>query len=906
MSPAAPSPGPTDRFAFGRFVLQASTRQLLVDGAPAKLGARAFDLLLALAERRERMVSKNELLDLVWPGLVVEEANLTVQVSSLRKLLGPTAIATIPGRGYRFMAPLLAGEEAGASPAAVRMTRAESPAAPRWTPTAPAAPSEPPFTIAPGLAPPTATPESPMPGAAAGTAPGVARGNVPRRLPPLVGRDDDLRALLAQIETQALVTITGAAGMGKTALAHAAAHALRERWRDGAWFVDLAPVTSAEQLVPAVAQTLGVTLPASGTALEARDHLVGVLSSMSALLVLDNCEQVVDAAGALAQAIVSSAPGVRLLATSQELLRVPREVRFRLDPLAIPAPGADRPGPDAALQFGAVGLFVRRAMADDPRFALSSENVQAVTDICRHLDGLPLAIELAAARVRLLGVRGLQQRLGERFRLLTGGARSAPQRHQTLHAAIDWSHSLLSAVEQTVLRRLGVFVGGFSLELAQALAQDSQLDEWAVLDAIGALVDKSMVVADAGERPRYRLLETTRSYALEKLAAAGEEVAWAKRHAEVVCEFFGRTEEARGGEQGTLSYAEFLQRLTPELDNARAALAWAGGDAGDPHLAIALIGASSAVFAALGLSLEARRSVLGLHAHVDDTVHPQRAALFWLGVCALGKSGQLPQDLTLDAAHRCQRLYRVAGARRRLYQALLKTAWYLSFVGESQAASALLPELLSLEDAMPAWLRAERWHVQGFIATGLERFGDALEACRQQRALLLHEPGEGHGLIRAEADLIHGLNMLHRYDEAIALAQTVIAREQGEHSGSMAVVLLRLMTAQIESHRVEEAWDTCRRALPGWRRDGTMPLVCGWLAVLAARSGRHADAVRLGAAASGYQRRARIENWPSIRLARERLRESLAAQALPAEETERLQREGEALDEAAIAALCAA
>ena len=347
-------------------------------------------------------------------------------------------------------------------------------------------------------------------------------------------------ALLAQLQAQRLVTLVGASGMGKTALAQVAAQALHGHFRHGVWWVDLTTVSDPALLPQRVAQALHIAQPQSGST---ADHLVAVLASMSLLLVLDNCEHLVDAAGALAERIVSHANGVQVLATSQELLNVPSEALFKLGPLALPAVAASAGASSNVLshdqvgQFGAIQLFVQRARTADARFALSPDNAQAVAHICRHLDGLPLAIELAAARVRLLGVHGLLDKLGERFRVLTGGARTAMRRHQTLRAALDWSHALLSGTEQVVLRWLGVFVGGFSLELVQALAQDEGIDEWAVLDALSGLVDKSPVIADsaeATEAPRYRLLETTRVYALEKLAEAGETDAWIARHARVV------------------------------------------------------------------------------------------------------------------------------------------------------------------------------------------------------------------------------------------------------------------------------------------------------------------------------------------------------------------------------------
>ena len=858
------------QFVFGSCVAQPAARQLLVGGEPAKLGGRAFDLLLALIERRERVVSKNELLDLVWPGLVVEENNLQVHVSALRKLLGPAAIATIPGRGYRFTAALDGVSTSAAAPA-------DRQAAP----------------VPANLAPATSTPAPALEPAAS------APGNLPRHLSPLIGRDDELGLMLAQIETHRLVTVVGSAGMGKTVLAQAAAHALRKRWRDGAWFVELAPVTDPAQLVQAVAQALRITLPAAGPP---QDQLVSVLGSQTLLLVLDNCEHLVDAAGSLAQAIVERATGVRLLATSQELLNIPDEKLFKLSPLAVPAAG----GGEADIeQFGAVRLFTERAQAVDPRFKLSAANAEAVVDICRRLDGLPLAIELAAARVRMLGVQGLRDKLGERFRVLTGGARTSMRRHQTLHAAIDWSHALLAVNEQTVLRRLGVFVGGFSLELAQQLAHDEQLDEWAVLDALSGLVDKSLVVADAGELPRYRLLETTRAYALEKLGDADETNAWLERHARTVCELFERTEAARYGERGMLSMAAFMQRLVPELDNVRAALDWATGEVAELAIAVALAGASAEVFRQLGLAHEALRRMLALQAGVDDSVAPQRAALFWRELCWLGNVGRLPQALLLDAADRAPPIYRANGERRRLHQALIGRAWALNLAGDPNGAAAMLPEILSLEDpAWPAWMRCKRLNLQGFVYHIQQRFDDALSAHRELQAQLSREPGEELDLLRCQGNLCLTLVMLQRNEEAIELACSVLARKRSEHSGGMVFVLRNLMFAQVFLGRIDDAWQTMREAMPGWRRDGFVFVASGLLATLLAERGRWADAARLGAAAKAYQRRSNIEHHPSLRLASARLQKLLKAAPCKPEDIERWQREGQALDEAAIAEIC--
>ena len=893
-------------FRFGTVEVQPATQQLVIDGVPAALGARAFDLLLALIERRERLVAKHELLDIVWRGQVVEEGNLHVQVSTLRKLLGPAAITTIPGRGYRFVAALEADKGANgadATPADVQVQA--DPSAPEPAPAVPPAP-----------------------------------GNLGAHRQPLLGRATELQALLALVQAQRLVTLVGAAGMGKTALAQAAAQALRTRWRHGVWWVDLANVSEAALLPQAVAQALRIARPAGpeqGFQGLSSEHLASVLASMSLLLVLDNCEHLVDAASALAERIVNHASGVHVLATSQELLNVPGEALFKLAPLALPAADLSPQFPESpeslarAGQYGAIQLFVERARAADGRFALSADNVQAVTHICRRLDGLPLAIELAAARVRLLGVQGLLAKLDERFRVLTGGARTAMRRHQTLRAAIDWSHGLLSANEEVVFRRLGVFVGGFALELAQGVAQDEHIDAWAVLDALGGLVDKSLVsaavidAAEGAEPPRYSLLETTRAYALEMLAAAGETDAWMARHAQVVCALFERMEEARRGEQGTISTVELLRHTAPELDNARAALAWAGrglgnsegaGSAwgvgaavgsplgGDLDLAVGLAGSAMLVLGTLSLSTEAADHLMRLRGRLDASVSPQRAARFWLGLTILGQSSHLPLAVALDAADRAESFYRVQGMPRRLSYLLVMKAVVLTQAGQWRSALDLLDAVREFEApggsarSIGAGLRARAWV---HLAQG--QFDEALTLFSEMRALMRAAPGERRFLIESESELCRCLFLTERFDECIALAQAVVAREGGAIFGAMAVLLRYLMLAQVCSGRRAEARQTLLEAMPRWRRYGLM-LTSSALALVLAELGAHADAARVGAAANAHLRRLDIAWHPSMPQLNERRQALLAAAGCSSDDLARWQREGEVLDEASIAAIC--
>ncbi len=477
--PASGEPLVHGQYFFGKCEVRLAERVLLVDGKPAAIGARAFDLLLVLIERRDRLVDKDELFDLVWPGVIVEENNLQVQVCKLRKHLGTQAITTLPGRGYRFTAALT-----------------ETPAANDSCLPAPC---------------PT---------------------NLAAELPPLFGRDQELATLSALLNSHRLVTLVGAAGIGKTRLALAAAHAaLRDpaylannAFAEGVWFIELAALRDGALIVSTVAGALHITLGA-GTALAA---MVEKLQSSRMLLVLDNCEHLLADVAVLVEALLRAAPNTRIIATSQEALKIADEQVWRLDTLALPAHDTL----DDARLAGAVMLFEARASAADPEFALTETNVAAVVDLCRHLDGIALAIELAAARIPLLGVDGLRARLGERLRLLTNGSRLAPPRHRTLCAALEWSHALLTPPQQIVFRRLGVMAGSFALEAAQQIAADATIDEWAVLDHLGALVDKSLVAVDTDSTGavRYRLLESMRHFALRALESSGEAATMRARH----------------------------------------------------------------------------------------------------------------------------------------------------------------------------------------------------------------------------------------------------------------------------------------------------------------------------------------------------------------------------------------
>jgi predicted ATPase/class 3 adenylate cyclase len=381
---------------------------------------------------------------------------------------------------------------------------------------------------------------------------GVLPNNLPLQLTTFVGREAEIAETTALIDRHRLVTLVGSGGVGKTRLSLQVAANLLDGAGDGVWFIELAPLTSGGYIPSTVALALGLTLSTEGDPVE---NLVRALKGKHALLVFDNCEHVVEPAAHVISAILHAAPNVKVLASSRQGLGVAGEATYHVPSLDLPA---------------GVALFVERARAASATFSLTDENAPVVADICRRLDGIPLAIELAAARVKMLSPQQLRERLDERFRVLTGGGRDVLPRQQTLRALIDWSHDLLDERERTLFRRLGIFVGGLALEGAVAVGSGGDLDELDVFDVLASLVDKSLVLAEPqGDSLRYRLLESTRAYASEKLTDAGERDLLACRHLLYLRDRFLELSERH---KRTAQAADLIAALQTELEDVRSAL----------------------------------------------------------------------------------------------------------------------------------------------------------------------------------------------------------------------------------------------------------------------------------------------------------------------------------------------
>ena len=393
--------------------------------------------------------------------------------------------------------------------------------------------------------------------------------NLPQFVSSFIGRDHELAQIRALVEQSRLVTLTGPGGSGKTRLALQAAADLLDGSGNGVWFVDLAPLADPDLVAESVATAVGVREePGRPVAVT----LVDTLRDRRLLVVLDNCEHLVDACAKLTDALLRSCPSVNVIATSREPLGLDGECVFRIPSLSLPPAGTATLGRTEALGFEAVQLFVDRARSHNPDFNFDDANAPYVVSVCGHLDGIPLAIELAAARLRSLSIADIEDHLGDRFRLLTGGSRTALPRQQTLRALIDWSYELLNSRDRVVFDRLAVFAGGYDLPAAQVVCATGDVESIEVIDAIGSLVDKSLVQADTGGNSvRYRLLETIRQYAGERLGEDLEELGLASaRHAEVFLALaeLGAT-DLFGPQQ-----IEWLTRLEAEHDNLRAAMAY--------------------------------------------------------------------------------------------------------------------------------------------------------------------------------------------------------------------------------------------------------------------------------------------------------------------------------------------
>jgi len=547
-------------YASGECEIDLARRELRVLGSPVPVGGRAFEIIEVLAQSAGELVTKDELMNRVWPGAIVMEGTLHVHAAAVRRALGPYRglLKTESRRGYRLLGDwTVRRHDAVKPPFGPRQIRV--------------------------------------------TAESLAT-NFPATGTRLVGRSAALQRLQDLISAYRVVTLTGPGGIGKTTLAlNVARHVLGE-FTDGGWLIELASLSDPDLVPSAVAGVLGLR---PGSNKVSAETVARAISGRSLLLVLDNCEHVIGAAAALAEMFVRLCPRTTVLATSREVLRIEGEYAYRVLPLEVPT--INQVDADRILGHSAPELFVSRVKELGSDVASNAASLPTIAAICRHLDGIPLAIEFAAARAATLGLEQVAAGLRDRFALLTNGRRTALPRHRTLRATLDWSYQLLPDAERHLLQRLAVFSGSFSLDAANAVTNRGEALAVDIADRVANLVAKSLVASDfTGGGGYFRLLETTRVYAISKLIESGELEEFSRRHAEYYTGLLGRIEH------------EWEKRSTPlaHLDNARAALEWCFGANGSLAIGVGLAAAAAPVFLAMSLFPEchcwSERAILAL------------------------------------------------------------------------------------------------------------------------------------------------------------------------------------------------------------------------------------------------------------------------------------------------------
>ena len=711
--------------------------------------------------------------------------------------------------------------------------------------------------------------------------------NLPQQISSFVGRGHETAEVRRLLARSRLLTLVGVGGIGKTRLALQVAAETHDAYPDGVWFVELGSITDASLVPSSVAQVLGVR---ERSGIDLTQTLCNHLKSRRLLLLLDNCEHLIDACAALAAALLLAAPEIRVLASSREQLQVAGEQIYAVPPLSLPAPDGNL---ESLARSEAAQMFIERVRLQEPAFVLTERPAVAIASICNHLDGIPLALELAAARVHSLSIDEINVRLKDRFKLLTGGSRSALPRQQTLRATLDWSYDLLDGPERTVLNRLGIFSGGFTLDAASMVAADDAIDEFTVVDRLSHLVARSLVVAETNPMGnRYRLLETTRSYALEKLATAEDARRLERRHA-----LHFRDWAARAADDW-LSTPDASWRATylPERDNVRAALGWALGVGGDRAIGIALAGSSGPIWTELSLYGEGHRRLEAASAHIGGDTPPSDEARLWLW---LGLNWALAApDRALSALERAIDLYRRSGDALNLGFALARVAHEEAMAGNFDRAASVLAEAFPLlETAGVPKALGDYFDYSGVLKA---LTGDPVNARADlEKALVLYRNAgaERYALFTLAqlGDIAWAVGDL---DAALSgLRETVaLLRKTPLTTVMLGLCLSNLAGVQTERGELDDALATAREGLPMLVEGGFAWSHLDHLALRAALAGKLANAARLAGFSDAAFATRKSPRQPNEARSRERL-QGMLQKEFSRDELARLSAEGAALSE---------
>ncbi len=689
--------------SFGPFELSIGNRLLTTGAKVVPLGARAMDLLIVLVEQANNVVGRRTLIERVWPKRGAEQVSLRVHISALRKALdqsdpGRRYIANVPGRGYSFVVPVTSlssqtSEDLKSS----------------------------------------------------------SRSRLPARLMRMLGRRDALAAIQTKLAEQRFVTIIGPGGIGKTTVAVAVAHEMSPIFSSHVYFVDLGALGDASLIASAVATSLGVSVQTKNVV----PALIDRLQERPTLVILDCCEHLIDGVSAIAEDLICRVPTLRLLATSREALRVEGEHVYELS--ALPYPPEDGcVSTHDALQYPAVQLLVDRVRAVRGDFELGDADAPIAAGICRRLDGIPLAIELAAGRVDIFGLGKTASLLDDRLNLSWEGRRTALPRHQTLNATLEWSYDLLDEAEKRVLSRLSVFAGGFSFEAAVAVVADETVDEANVSDRVWELRSKSMIAAQ-GQGERLRLLDTTHAFASQRLAESAEEGGWRRRHALYFSDLFKQGD--------SMDMPERLRSLGIEVDNLRAALNWAFSEEGDAKIAVELAAASASTWMAMALLTECREWMTRAISRLDDASAGSR------------------QEMIIQSALASCMMF-TDGMTEESYASWAKTRLLAECLNDTQCQLDSLLVLWAHQIRLPSYAEATELADRcGDVAEGSGNRG-AIATANYMRGVTYHHTGR---ILQAETCFELSL---HRDDEATR--QSLIKRFGYDRKADALAVLANL------------------------------------------------------------------------------------------------------------------